>query len=139
MNLSIYPINKEDHTHLNENQLTTIIQLEEQKYTLQSKFLKQWLDTRIDALLMPITPWVGYKPKTWVRSRQWLGYTAMFNLLNYAAVTVPIGKADRELDAVGNGKSPEWEGHVVRNESDGFNYDQCEFLIFLLGFVDVFV
>lgn len=75
---------------------------------------------------MPIIPWVGYTPKTWVRSNQWLGYTAMWNLLNYAAVTVPIGKADRERDAVGNGLDPEWEGHVPRNESDKFNHAQCE-------------
>lgn len=113
-------------------------QVEKQKYTLQSKYLKQWLETRIDALLMPITPWVGYKPKMWVRSNQWLGYTAMFNLLNYASVTVPVGKAHRGLDAVGDGRSPEWEGHVARNESDVFNYDQCESII-LLVFDDVVV
>lgn len=82
---------------------------------------------------MPIIPWVGYKPKTWVKSNQWLGYTAMFNLLNYAAVTIPVARADRELDAVGGGGDTEWEGHRVRNESDKFNYAQCE-LYFLFFF-----
>lgn len=111
--------------------ILTAQQLEEQKYAFQTSFLKQWRDAHIDALLMPILPWVGYRPKTWVKSSQWLGYTAMFNLLNYAAVTVPVARADRELDAVGGGLDPEWEGHRARNESDEFNHAQCELLYLL--------
>jgi Asp-tRNA(Asn)/Glu-tRNA(Gln) amidotransferase A subunit family amidase len=79
----------------------------------------------IDALLLPVTPWVGYKPKTWVVSKQWLGYTALYNLLNYAAVTVPVATADPELDDPR--KDEEWSGHVPRNESDRFNHQQCMF------------
>ncbi|KAJ5766226.1 uncharacterized protein N7511_003842 [Penicillium nucicola] len=101
--------------------------LEETKYALQTTFLKQWVGSGIDALIMPVLPWVGYKPKTWVRSKQWLGYTAMWNLLDYAGVTVPVTRADRILDSVGNGLDVEWEGHSIRNESDAFNYLQCEF------------
>jgi amidase len=88
------------------------------------------VDTGIDALLMPVVPWVGYKPKTWVRSKQWLGYTAMWNLLDYAGVTVPVTRADRGLDSVGGGLNAEWEGHSIRNESDSFNYLQCECFLF---------
>lgn len=80
---------------------------------------------------MPVLPWVGYKPKTWVKSKQWLGYTAMWNLLDYAAVTVPIARADRGLDSVGSEGNTEWEGHSIRNESDAFNYLQCEWLFSL--------
>lgn len=72
---------------------------------------------------MPVTPWVGYKPKTWVQSNQWLGYTAMWNLLNYAGVTVPVATVDPVLDQPG----AEWVDHVPRNESDAFNHSQCEF------------
>lgn len=75
-----------------------------------------------------MTPWVGYKPKTWVKSFQWLGYTALYNLLNYAAVTVPVVTADEELDSPENDK--EWSAHVPRNESDRFNHEQCTFLPF---------
>lgn len=88
-----------------------------------------WVSSGIDALLLPVTPWVGYKPKTWVKSFQWLGYTALYNLLNYAAVTVPVIAADEELDTPENDK--EWAAHVPRNESDRFNYEQC-MLLFLL-------
>ncbi|KAJ5698603.1 hypothetical protein N7462_000608 [Penicillium macrosclerotiorum] len=100
--------------------------LEGQKYALQTVFLKQWLNAGIDALLMPVLPWVGYRPKTWVESKQWLGYTAMWNLLDYAAVTVPVGRADREIDVVGSEIHGDWEGHVPRNESDAFNHGQYD-------------
>lgn len=98
-------------------------QVEGQKYSLQTQMLAQWVDTGIDALLMPVLPWVGYKPKTWVKSSQWLGYTAMWNLLDYAGVTVPVARVDKSVD-VGD---EEWKAHVGRNESDEFNHAQCEF------------
>ncbi|KAJ5254159.1 hypothetical protein N7524_011339 [Penicillium chrysogenum] len=101
-------------------------QFERTKLTLQTAVLKQWVSSEIDALLMPVLPWVGYKPKTWVRSKQWLGYTAMWNLLDYAGVTVPVARADRGLDSPGSGCNPEWEGHCTRNESDVFNYSQYD-------------
>ncbi|KAJ5520848.1 hypothetical protein N7463_001301 [Penicillium fimorum] len=101
-------------------------QFEETKLTLQTSFLQQWVSSEIDALLMPVIPWVGYKPKTWVKSKQWLGYTGMWNLLDYAAVTVPVARADRRLDSVGSGANEEWEGHSIRNESDAFNHMQYD-------------
>lgn len=70
---------------------------------------------------MPVTPWVGYRPKSWVVSSQWLGYTALWNLLNYAAVTVPVAKVDGALDQ----PDQEWLEHVPRNDSDRFNWEQC--------------
>ena len=102
-----------------------ILQIEQEKYSLSASMLKQWLNTGIDALLMPVIPWVGYEPQDWVKSSQWVGYTGMWNLLNYASVTVPVAKADRALDAVGGGKNVEWEGHEARNKSDAFNQSQC--------------
>jgi hypothetical protein len=50
----------------------------------------------------------------------------MWNLLDYAGVTVPVTRADWSLDSVGGGLDAEWEGHSIRNESDAFNYLQCE-------------
>lgn len=97
-------------------------QVEGQKYSLQTQMLAQWVDTGIDALLMPVLPWVGYKPKTWVKSSQWLGYTAMWNLLDYAGVTVPVARVDKSVD-VGD---EEWKTHVGRNESDEFNHAQYD-------------
>ena len=101
-------------------------ELEREKWSFQTNYLRQWLNSGIDALILPVLPWVGYKPKTWVTSKQWLGYTAIFNLLNYAAVTVPVAWADEGLDQPDEG----WTSHVPRNASDEFNYLQCEFYLF---------
>lgn len=98
-------------------------QLEREKWVLQSTYLKQWQLSGIDGLILPVLPWVGYRPKTWVLSKQWLGYTALFNLLNYAAVTVPVAAADEVLDR----PDDSWRAHVPRNASDEFNHRQCEF------------
>lgn len=84
---------------------------------------------------MPVTPWVGYRPKSWVVSAQWLGYTALWNLLDYAAVTVPVTCADAGVDHPESNSDSEinraWREHVPRNESDRFNYLQCWFCRFL--------
>ncbi|KAL3465297.1 amidase signature domain-containing protein [Aspergillus heterothallicus] len=98
--------------------------IEEAKWAYQERYLAQWVSSGIDALLLPVTPWVGYKPKTWVVSKQWLGYTALYNLLNYAAVTVPVATADLNLDDPQ--KDEEWTAHVPRNDSDKFNYEQYD-------------
>lgn len=96
--------------------------VEEEKWLFQEHYLKQWKDSGIDALLMPVTPWVGYRPKTWVTSYQWLGYTALLNLLNYAAVTVPVAHADPALDQ----PDQEWLAYTPRNQSDEFNHGQYD-------------
>ncbi|KAL4925465.1 putative acetamidase [Aspergillus undulatus] len=104
--------------------------LEEEKYAFAQAYLSQWKDAGIDALLLPFTPWVGYRPKEWVRSSQWLGYTAVFNLLDYAGVTVPVTRADGGLDCP-NSRSEgmrEWVVHWerIRNEADRFNWGQYD-------------
>ncbi|KAL4890628.1 amidase signature domain-containing protein [Aspergillus ambiguus] len=96
--------------------------LEREKWEFQESFAKQWKEAGIDAIVMPVTPWVGYKPKTWVISKQWLGYTALWNLLNYAAVTVPVTTADPARDQPGE----EWLNHKPRNDSDAFNHTQYD-------------
>lgn len=80
------------------------------------------MDTGIDALIMPVLPWVAFPPKTWVKSKQWVGYTALWNLLDYAALTIPVTTADPVLDQ----PSEEWLSHIARNEADDFNHKQCK-------------
>lgn len=123
--LSILEREKVAHRPLNQDPQSPpadALQLEEEKWLFQERYLKQWKDSGIDALLMPVTPWVGYRPKKWVTSHQWLGYTALLNLLNYAAVTVPVTNADPALDQPGQ----DWLAHTPRNQSDEFNHDQCK-------------
>ncbi|KAL4969353.1 amidase signature domain-containing protein [Aspergillus stella-maris] len=98
--------------------------LEEEKYAFQQSYLSQWKKEGIDALLLPVTPWVGYRPKEWVKSSQWLGYSAVFNLLDYAGVTVPVSTVDEGLDK----PDASWEeyGEQVRHEADRFNWAQYD-------------
>lgn len=94
--------------------------LEERKSAYQRAYLKRWVESDIDALIMPVLPWVAFTPKTWVKSKQWVGYTAHWNFVNYACLTFPAAIADPSLDEA----TDEWRTHVPRNESDRFNHQQ---------------
>lgn len=93
---------------------------------------------------MPVTPWVGYKPWTWVRSHQYVGYTSIWNLLDYASLAMPVTVVDADKDRVDTDVNVEyWRKHVPRNESDEFNYRQCECpgtkCVLLRGWVHVLI
>lgn len=97
-------------------------QLNADKYLYESSYLDRWTTSGIDALIMPTTPWVGYKPWTWVKSSAYVGYTSIWNLLGYSALSVPITNVSREQDM----PDQEWLDHVPRNSGDRFNKEQCE-------------
>lgn len=71
---------------------------------------------------MPNTPWVGYKPWTWVKSSAYVGYTSIWNLLGYAAMAVPVTTVSRERDV----PDQAWWKHIPRNAGDKFNQEQCK-------------
>lgn len=98
-------------------------QLSDAKLQYEKDFLAQWNAAGIDAIIMPVIPWVNYRPKTWVKSKQWLGYSALWNLLNYTAFAIPGSRVDPALDQA----DEEWKKYVPRNDSDAFNHAQCEF------------
>lgn len=72
---------------------------------------------------------MGFKPKTWVKSSQWVGYSSHWNLLDWAVLAAPIGVAEPEKIDVnakpGDGREA-WAQHKPRNESDRFNWEQCK-------------
>jgi len=74
------------------------MQLADEIFAFKTSYLKTWKDSGIDALIMPVTPWVGMRPKQWVESQQYVGYTALWNLLDYAVLTVPVGQVDSMVD-----------------------------------------
>ncbi|RAO65108.1 uncharacterized protein BHQ10_001120 [Talaromyces amestolkiae] len=108
------------------NKLTTsqTHQLISDKYAYERQYLQRWTSASLDALIMPITPWVGYKPQTWIKSHQYVGYTSIWNLLDYPALAVPVTKADRTKDDPSVDK--EWMIHQPRNKSDEFNHQQYD-------------
>ncbi|KAI8721544.1 Amidase [Fusarium sp. LHS14.1] len=99
-------------------------QLFADKYTYEDEYLRRWHLHGLDALIMPVTPWVGYKPKTWVKSNQYVGYTSIFNLLNWSALTMPVCKVSKSSDLP---VPSDWEDYRPRNPSDEFNKNQYDF------------
>lgn len=89
----------------------------------ESSYLDRWTSSGIDALIMPNTPWVGYKPWTWVKSNNYVGYTSIWNLVGYASLTIPVTNVSREKDL----PTEDWSAHLPRNLGDKFNKEQCEF------------
>jgi amidase len=87
----------------------------------QKEYLNRWVDADIDALITPVQTYTGYRPRTWVRSKQWVGYTAIWNWLGYASLAVPVTTIGEEFSAA----DEQWEKHVPRNESDQFNKEIC--------------
>jgi amidase len=108
----------EDELTAVERQELGILKLEYEK-----AYLKRWNDSGIDALIMPVMPWVNYPPKVWVKSKQWLGYSAHWNFVNYSCLTIPVTTVNPDvdsLDALG------WRSYEPRNPSDEFNHRQCK-------------
>ena len=104
--------------------MTDMFQLISDKYEYEAAYLKRWTDAEIDALIMPTTPWVGYKPWTWVKSHQYVGYSSIWNFVNYAALTIPTINANATKDQ----PDEDLINHVPRNPSDDFNHKQCGFI-----------
>lgn len=71
---------------------------------------------------MPVTPYVCFKPKTWVESATIVSYTSQWNFVDYSALAIPLGKVDDKLDVPGDA----WMEYEPRSESDKFNWKQCK-------------
>ncbi|KIW72563.1 hypothetical protein PV04_00745 [Phialophora macrospora] len=97
-------------------------QLNLDKFEYEQTYLERWADANLDALIMPVTPWIGYKPWTWVKSHQYVGYTSIWNFVNYAALTIPVTTVDVQKDQ----PDQEWLAHTPRNPSDEFNWKQYD-------------
>ncbi|GAQ41146.1 hypothetical protein AtubIFM56815_009680 [Aspergillus tubingensis] len=92
-------------------------QLNKKKTALQKKYLDKWNATRspsgkpIDVLLAPTTP----HPAIPHRTLRWVGYTKIWNFLDYSAVTLPVDQVRAEVDELPAGYQP-------RNELDAWNW-----------------
>jgi Asp-tRNA(Asn)/Glu-tRNA(Gln) amidotransferase A subunit family amidase len=77
-------------------------QLNKQKVAAQKQYLDLWKSTtsaksgeEIDILLTPVMPHSAVPH----RKCRWVGYTKIFNFVDYPAVVLPAGKVSRELDS----------------------------------------
>lgn len=92
-------------------------QLNRRKVDLQQAYLKKWDAIRspttgntVDILLMPVMPHSSVPH----RACRWVGYTKVWNLLDYTALTLPWGKVEAR-----DCEEP-WS-YPARNEMDEWN------------------
>ncbi|KAJ6031942.1 hypothetical protein N7540_002674 [Penicillium herquei] len=108
-----------------EEDALTIAELKElatEKFEYEQYYLKLWQGSQLDAIICPVKPYVGMRPKMWAKSKPYLGYTSIWNWLDYAALTIPVMGAE-ENDEV----NQTWSKHVPCNESDRINYEQYDY------------
>jgi Asp-tRNA(Asn)/Glu-tRNA(Gln) amidotransferase A subunit family amidase len=98
-------------------------QLNKQKFAAQKKFLDLWNSTSslttakpMDILLTPVMPHSAVPH----RKCRWVGYTKVFNFVDYPAVVLPAGKVDKKLDSTG---AQDWASYQPRNELEQWNSD----------------
>jgi len=73
-------------------------QLQRQRTDLSKLYLDKWEASEgVDAILLPTTPYAAAKNGAF----KYIGYTGVFNILDYSAVSFPTGlHADKNLDSV---------------------------------------
>ncbi|KAK1958764.1 amidase [Colletotrichum sublineola] len=93
-------------------------QLNKRKVAMQQSYHDMWDSVKspsgrpVDVLLVPTMPHTAVPHG----SCRWLGYTKLFNLLDYTALAFPAGKASQDLDG---SISPH---HTPRNAHDAWNW-----------------
>jgi amidase len=100
-------------------------QLNKEKATAQKHFLDLWNSTRseksgrqIDILLAPVMPHSAVPHRTC----RWVGYTKVFNVVDYPAVVIPAGHVSKKLDS----KATTLYSHRPRNPLDEWNWNMFD-------------
>lgn len=91
-----------------------------EKFEYEQYYLTLWQDSQLDAIICPVKPYVGMKPRMWAKSKPYIGYTSIWNCLDYAALTIPVMEAEENAEV-----NQAWSKHTPCNESDRINYEQC--------------
>jgi len=96
-------------------------QLNKQKVAVQKRFLDLWNSTTsaasgraVDILLAPVMPHCAVRH----RECRWVGYTKVFNAVDYPSVVLPAGEVSRTLDAAA---AEAFAKYVPRNPLDEWN------------------
>ncbi|KPI38036.1 Acetamidase [Cyphellophora attinorum] len=97
-------------------------QLNKQKIRLQKAYYDKWnacqgpSGRKVDVLLTPTMPHTALPHK----GCRWVGYTKIWNFLDYPAVVFPAGRADKQRDGGLD------SNHVPRNEADAWNWSRYD-------------
>lgn len=93
-------------------------QLNRRKITAQRKYLDKWSNIKspsgksADILFSPTMPHTAVPH----RCCRWVGYTKVWNFLDYPALTFPVGDVDAQLDRLPS------KPYIPRNELDDWNW-----------------
>lgn len=97
-------------------------QLNQQKLAAQKRYLDLWNSTKspqtgkpIDILLTPVMPHSAVPH----RKCKWVGYTKVFNFVDYPAVVLPAGRVSKDLDGAAAGNIG---NYAPRNALDEWNW-----------------
>lgn len=98
-----------------EKGVSELWDLHAERTTLTKNYLDRWASTAlktksgkpIDGILMPVSPYSGVANGKF----RYVGYTAVFNALDFTAGTVPVTRADKAIDV----KDP---SYVPKSERD---------------------
>ena len=93
------------------------------KREYQKEYMEYWNSTTdltgtgrpVDAVIMPIPPFPAARPEKY----NYYGYSAICNVLDYTACTVPVTCVDKGIDSVDKAFKP-------INELDQRNMDTCK-------------
>ncbi|KAJ5845083.1 hypothetical protein N7534_008752 [Penicillium rubens] len=94
-------------------------QLNKRKTAVQKKYLDKWNAVRspsgraVDVLLSPTLPHTTVPH----RKFRWVGYTKIWNLLDYPALTFPVDRVRAEVDVLPS------EPYIPRNSLDEWNWN----------------
>lgn len=98
-------------------------QLNKQKLAAQKRYLDLWNSTKskksgkqIDVLLTPVMPHSAVPH----RQCRWVGYTKVFNFVDYPAVVIPAGYVSKELDSTA---AKDMSSYQPRNALDEWNWN----------------
>ncbi|KAF2831713.1 acetamidase [Ophiobolus disseminans] len=98
-------------------------QLNKQKLAAQKRFLDLWNSTvsaktgkQIDILLTPVMPHSAVPH----RKCRWVGYTKVFNFVDYPAVVIPAGSVSKELDG---DAAKNMGSYMPKNALDEWNWN----------------
>ncbi|CAH0022490.1 unnamed protein product [Clonostachys rhizophaga] len=91
-------------------------QLQLKRNIISGEYLSQWNDSNIDAILCPTTPYSTVENGKFA----YLGYTSVWNVLDYPAVSFPCGvNADKAIDTVYAAKEPLSQIDAQVHNADG--------------------
>ncbi|GAM34381.1 hypothetical protein TCE0_015r01928 [Talaromyces pinophilus] len=97
-------------------------QLNKEKFELQKKHLSKWNSVRspsgrpVDVLLSPVLPHTAVPH----RALRWVGYTKVWNLLDYPAISFPIDEVRKGVDSIPD------VPYSSRNPNDAWNWSQFD-------------